>query len=97
MAFAPNEIINTNTIIGCFRHKKTNVLFEYSKEEHNEWATSHGATHSIYVNDIFCSTRAAIVKKTVVYVLVDEDEYGNPVWEKWPIKAHNVYNNKINR
>jgi len=91
MAFAPNEIIDTNKVLGCFNHKETGALFEYSKEAHNAWATSQGATHSIYVNDIHCSTRGAIVKKTVAYVMIDEDERGNAVWEKWPIKSHRVY------
>ena len=30
--------------------------------------------------------RYAEVKKTVVYIAVDEDEYGKPVIEKWQIK-----------
>jgi hypothetical protein len=35
--------------------------------------------------------RTATVKKTVAYVAVDEDEFGNPVVEKWQIKRHVVY------
>ena len=34
----------------------------------------------------------AKVLKTVAYILLDEDEYGEPVIEKWKIKKHNVYN-----
>jgi hypothetical protein len=31
----------------------------------------------------------------VVAVVVDEDEYGLPVIEKWQIKKHRVYDNTI--
>tara|TARA_B100000780_G_C20656368_1_gene261349 strand:- start:134 stop:304 length:171 start_codon:yes stop_codon:yes gene_type:complete len=35
--------------------------------------------------------RYAIVKKTVAYVVTDEDDYGMPVVEKWMLKKNNVY------
>jgi hypothetical protein len=35
--------------------------------------------------------RYGIVKKTVAYVSVDEDEFGLPVIEKWNIKRHRTY------
>jgi len=35
--------------------------------------------------------RYALVKKTVAYVCVDEDDYGQPVVEKWHIKRHREY------
>jgi len=31
------------------------------------------------------------VKKTVAVIVVDEDEYGLPVTEKWYIKGHKEY------
>jgi hypothetical protein len=31
------------------------------------------------------------VKKTVAYIVVDEDEFGLPVIEKWNIKRHRNY------
>jgi hypothetical protein len=35
--------------------------------------------------------RYAAILKTVAYVVVDENEYGCPVIEKWQIKQHKVY------
>jgi hypothetical protein len=35
--------------------------------------------------------RFAHVKKTVAVVVVDEDEFGLPVTEKWYVKNHNQY------
>jgi hypothetical protein len=35
--------------------------------------------------------RYATVKKTVAYVVVDEDEFGLPVVEKWNIKQRRSY------
>jgi hypothetical protein len=35
--------------------------------------------------------RHAIVKKTVAHVVVDEDDYGQPVVEIWMLKKNNVY------
>ncbi len=82
-------------VIGSFVSKETNAYFEYSDQPilHNQWAIDQGATHVVYVCDVFCNTRAACVLKTVVYIGVDEDENGNMVWEKWPIKQHRLVAN----
>jgi hypothetical protein len=37
--------------------------------------------------------RYALVKKTVVYIVVDEADDGQPVVQKWSIKAHRIYSN----
>lgn len=92
MAYAPNEYLNTGKIAGIFRNKETGAFFEYLNIVPNEYAEMHGATHSICVNDIMSSPlRGAIVKKTVAYIMIDEDDNGNPVWEKWAIKDHRFY------
>lgn len=36
--------------------------------------------------------RYALVKKTVAYIVVDEDDSGRAVIEKWSIKGHRFYN-----
>jgi hypothetical protein len=95
MAFAPSEYCNTGKIGGCFYEKEFGNLFEYLNTPPNDWAREHGATHSVCVGDVINSPlRPAIVKKTVVYVMVDENDDG-PVWEKWSIKNHRVYPNAI--
>ena len=35
--------------------------------------------------------RYALVKKTVAYIVTDEDQFGNAVTEKWNIKGHRSY------
>ena len=95
MAFAPDKYVNTGKISGCFYHKETDAFFEYLNEAPDDWAKERGATHSVCVNDVvFSPLRGAIVKKTVAYVMIDEDDHGNAVWEKWPLKGHRVYPKK---
>lgn len=48
------------------------------------WALKHGLIFQIWFNN---EIRFAKVLKTVVHVAVDEDEYGNPVIEKWKCKT----------
>ena len=87
---------------GRFQEKEFGALFEYAELDQSHASFEHdksiGATHLVYVGP-WCSpqpgidrgTRAAIVKKTVAYVAIDEDESGAPVWEKWPIVKHCQY------
>ena len=42
--------------------------------------------------NVLDGTRVANVKKTAACVVVEKDEGGNPVFEKWYIKQHVVYN-----
>jgi len=51
----------------------------------DEWAEAGGATHTL-VLDGGNGERPLILKKTVAYVGVDEDERGVIVWEKWDLK-----------
>jgi hypothetical protein len=87
---------------GYFQHAETGVSFEYDELQHGDeraaYDLSIGATHLVYVgpwcrpqDGIDRGTRAAIVKRTVAYVAVDEDDSGAPVWERWPIKQHKEY------
>jgi len=64
------------------------AYFEY-RACTNPWGVKHGFTHEIAVLD---GTRPAIVKKTVAYVCIDEDEQGKPVVEKWKLKKNWNFN-----
>jgi hypothetical protein len=78
---------------GAFYHSETNKRFEYGPTD-NPWFKEHGATHEVEVRknpDGSGGTRGAIVKQTVAHVIIDEDDEGKPVWEKWPLKQHNVW------
>lgn len=78
-----------NTLnLGEFQEVGYNKYFSY-RNTNDEYAVKHGFTHEI---DVLDGIRYAIVKKTVVYVCVNEDEDGKPVVEKWNIKNHVVYN-----
>jgi len=80
---------HSTNVTGSFVNKETDVLFEYSNQVTCEWAKNEmGATHIIFVLD---GVRFAKVLKTVVHILIDEDDSGQPVWEKWDIKKHKIY------
>lgn len=77
--------------IGEFQERDYGNWFTYKKTT-DEWAISHGYEFQIDVNDLTGRPyRFAKILKTVAYVVVDEDENGAPVFEKWHLKRHNVF------
>ena len=72
--------IDYRTVAGEFENEF--ARFEYRA---NTRTDINDFPHEIAMSD--GSFRFAKVLKTVVYVVVDEDEFGNPVVEKWDIKA----------
>ena len=82
---------HTKDPIGCFTEKEVGNYFEYS---HNDdpfnWCEDF--PHKIQVGDVIGQGyRYGIVKKTVAYIAVDEDEFGLPVLEKWQLKKNIEY------
>ncbi len=74
MAFADTSTYfrtGDSSILGRFDEKENGHLFEYFAD--NGHCLDSGF-------------RYGKVLKTVAYVAVDEDEYGNPVFEKWQLK-----------
>ena len=63
--------------------------FEFSDRPEGDrqgmWA---GYPHRVFTVD---GDRAALVLKTVAYVIIDETDDGSPVFEKWEIKRHRAY------
>lgn len=82
------ETSNGSPTLGQFTHVHTHRTFEYRKTN-DPWALQHGYVYEIALN--FNLIRYANVKATVAYVVVDEDEQGQPVEEKWRIKQHHHY------
>lgn len=80
MAYADTNKVDYSTVAGAFNEKEFGHAFEYISE-FNEWS---GMPHLLFVGH--GQTRQAEVKKTVAYVVVDEDDFGKPVIEKWFIK-----------
>lgn len=94
MAFAPDSVGFTygdSSIQGCFRLKENDTYFEYSRnDDPMNWCEDF--PHKVWVGDVVGQGyRYGIVKKTVAYVAVDEDEFGLPVLEKWDLKQSRVY------
>tara|TARA_Y100000356_G_scaffold128490_1_gene128478 strand:+ start:797 stop:1063 length:267 start_codon:yes stop_codon:yes gene_type:complete len=78
--------------IGDFVEKSYGNWFTYGVNK-DEWLKNE-YPHIIYVNDLEghgSGYRYAKVLKTVAYIVVDEDEYGKPVVEKWELKKNFKY------
>ena len=84
----------TKDPIGAFVEKDAGNTFEYSLND-DPISMCEDFPHKVWVGGKgVCGMqgyRYAIVKKTVAYVCVDEDEFGLPVLEKWYIKNHRQY------
>lgn len=98
MAFAPESTyfdIGDGSILGRFVEKECGNLFEFSKNTDSimtEWP------HLVWVTTprpgLDSGYRYANVKKTVVYIVTDEDDQGRPVVEKWYIRDYSLYVNQ---
>ena len=82
----------TKDPIGVFTEKDVGNMFEFSKNEESQF---NDYPHKVWVGGKgvcgMTGWRYALVKKTVAYIVVDEDEQGNPVTEKWQIKGKKDY------
>ena len=81
---------------GMFVERDTGNSFEYSVND-DPFSFCEDFPHKVWVGGAgVCGDqgyRYAIVKKTVAYVCVDEDEFGLPVLEKWQLKKNRAYAN----
>ncbi len=80
---------NLETVVGSFVEKSVGKTHEYTfiGDDGLLWM-GEVYPHRLWTLDGF---RYARILKTVAYIIVDEDEYGLPVIEKWDIKQHKVY------
>ena len=85
----------TKDPIGAFVEKDAGNTFEYSVNDEPLKGFSEDFPHKVWVGggDVCGMTgfRFANVKKTVAVIVVDEDEFGLPVVEKWYIKNQREY------
>tara|TARA_R100001163_G_C5029976_1_gene170458 strand:- start:128 stop:355 length:228 start_codon:yes stop_codon:yes gene_type:complete len=73
-----------------FTNKETDVKFVYENvTDENKIAWWANFPHRILMSG--GEVRYATVLKTVAHVCVGEDDYGNPVIEKWQIKKHSQW------
>jgi len=92
MAFAPSAVYPIREG-GAFIEKDHGNLFEYDLHGEDTFA---GYPHRVWVSENPVNDsgwRYALVKKTVAYIVVDEADDGQPVVQKWSIKAHRIYSN----
>lgn len=101
MAFAPHTndrrtIGEDPLVLGQFREADQGHTFEYAQRVDSAFdspSTDHWGNaefpHVVYVGPD--QTRYARVLKTVAHVVVDEDEYGQPVTETWNLRGHKEY------
>jgi len=87
MALAPMSV---EPVLGEFVEKEVGNYFHYS-ENPDSFAFCEDFPHVVWVGGLGQQYRYAEVKKTVVYICVDEDEFGLPVVEKWFIKNRKEY------
>lgn len=74
--------------IGGFTEVDHGKWFEYRKN-----TTGFNVEFPYLVAVGHAEFRYAKLLKTRAYIVVDEDEFGNPVVEKWHIKNHSFYKN----
>ena len=88
---------HTKDPIGCFTEKEVGNYFEYSVNDDMDMPNYYRFPHKVWVGgEGVCGMtgyRYATVKKTVAYIVVDEDDCGEPVIEKWQLKKNRVYAN----
>ena len=92
MAYAPyynTPGMTAPPIVGYFEVPGLSGGFEYSERPRDD----RGGVWPAYPLRIFTldGDRAALIKKTVAYVVIDEAPDGAPVVEKWPIHHHRIY------
>lgn len=91
MAFAPSKVykdVGDGSIIGCFVERDVGNFFEFSANNTGMFEEEY--PHLVWVGGLDDSYRYARVLKTVVYIVVDEDDDGL-IEEKWQIKQRNIY------
>ncbi len=82
---------NGDKIIGSFTEKTHSNHFEFKLVECALWG-EWGCTHEVAVGGVHgYHYRGAKVLKTVAYIAVDEADNGEPIWEKWSIKNHTLF------
>ena len=75
--------------LGCFVEKDVRGRHYYgANPDLSEMTDSWDFPHLLETND---GQRYARILKTVAYIAVDEDQYGQPVVEKWNITSHDSW------
>jgi len=91
MSYAPSRFYPLENG-GYFRESKTDNFFEYAAHNNFIEDTVYPEfQHRVFVDNEGSWRYAKILKKTA-YIIVDINDCGEPVIEKWNIKDHHKYN-----
>ena len=86
--------------VGEFRSSESDKLFYYAKDVTKEFYQFPIELRMMYPDVVEVSpdpkhkmfkNRAAKILKTVAYIVVDEDDTGKYIVEKWKIKQHKTF------
>ncbi len=93
MAYAPTSTNfaphGDGSARGSFRHADTKAHFDFIAATEAEMAFGPEFDMKVWVGA--GGWRLAKVLKTVDHVVVDEDEHGQPVVEKWQTRGHELF------
>ncbi len=73
---------------GEFYVPDTKRWFTFQPNSDDAWGIKHELIHKI---DVLDGYRCGVVRKGVAYVAVDQDEYGNPVLQRWQITKRRIF------
>ena len=95
MAYATLNTLDNTKILGCFTERDYGHRFEYVENpEKVLHVPAHGGKLTHFPLLVFVGplgeTRMALVKGSVVHILIDETDQGYLI-EKWNIKQHRKY------
>jgi len=91
MAYATTQDYDLGVVLGRFIEASHGKLFEYgARDEVWRQAFAPDFPNVVWVGPL-SERRAALVRKTVAYIVTDEAADGSPVVERWEIKQHKRY------
>ena len=91
MAFATLEAMQTGRVLGSFVERDHGKRFEFAERDPvRVFGFAPDFPHSVFVGPL-SEERAALVMRTVAYIVTDEAADGSPVVEKWEIKSRRDY------
>lgn len=75
-------------LAGEFYLPETKRWFSFEPNTDDAWGLQHDLIHKV---DVLDGYRCAIVRNTVAYVAVDQDDNGNPILERWTITKRRIF------
>lgn len=91
MAFATLKAMEAGRVLGSFIERDHGKRFEFAERDPvRVLGFAPEFPHSVFVGPL-SEERAALVMRTVVYIVTDEGADGLPVVEKWEIKSRRDY------